>query len=95
MSKLSSMRIQRIGVRFPPNVGSVFPQICVSSCIALFLACIVSCPSSIVFALVSCMYFMYFADSEDVYRPRATIHVFDIHDSNRLYRYITIHSRDT
>ena len=66
-----------VGARFPPNVGSVFPQMCVSSCIALFLACIVSRPSSILFAHVSCVYFMYFAGFEDVCRPRPTIHVFD------------------
>ena len=35
------------------------------------------------------MYFVYFAGFEDACRPRATIHVFDIHDLNRLYRYIT------
>ena len=81
---------------FPPNVGSVSPQICVSSCIALFLSCIVSCPSSISFALVSRMCLMYFADSGDVYRPRATIHVHSVHDSNSIHHdtceYMQIHA---
>ena len=62
---------------FPPQMGSVFPQYLVSSCIALFLTCIVMRYSSILFALVSCVYFMYFAGFEDVCRPRPTIHVFD------------------
>ena len=67
----------RMGARFPPKMGSVFPQYLVSSCIALFLTCIVMRYSSILFALVSCVYFMYFAGFEDVCRPRPTIHVFD------------------
>ena len=65
------------GDRISPKCGVGFPQMCVSSCIALFLACIVTRPSSILFAHVSCVYFMYFAGFEDVCRPRPTIHVFD------------------
>ena len=29
-----------MGIKFPPNVGSVSPRMCVSLCIALLLACI-------------------------------------------------------
>ena len=35
----------RVRGGFPSNVGSVSPQICVSWCITILLACIVSCPS--------------------------------------------------
>ena len=64
----------RIRGRFPPKMGSVFPQHLVSSCIALFLTCIVMRYSSNLFALVSCVYFMYFACFEEVCQPPALVH---------------------